>query len=417
MEKNRYTKYTERNITTMHAYEIFKDLAIIITAAKLMGLLAKKCKVPQVVGEILAGLLIGPSVLGLVTHTDYLSYFAEIGVVLIMFSAGLETDLRDMIKTGPFACLVAVCGVVFPLICGTLLYMAFYGFAAIGTLHFYKAVFIGVILTATSVGITVKALLELGRLKSPLGTAIVSAAIIDDIIGIMVLTIVVGIGGNSSGGTAEIFTVLFKTLLFFVFAIVVGLIFYKIFKWLDKGKNVHTQKIPIFGLALCMSLAYCAERYFGVADVTGAYLAGLILCNIRDAEYIDRKMSISSYMMFGPVFFAGIGLKTDIIGITPVILLFSLCFVVVALISKIIGCGLVSKICKNSNTDSLIIGVGMMTRGEVALIVAQKGLSVGLLDPIYFTPVIILIVVSSVLTPIFLKALFNKKDKLEKLAQ
>ena len=399
----------------MHAYEIFKDLAIIITSAKLMGLLARKCKVPQVVGEILAGLLIGPSILGFVAHTDYLSYFAEIGVILIMFSAGLETDLRDMIKTGPFACAVAVCGVFVPLILGTLLYMGFYGFSAIGTLHFYKAVFIGVILTATSVGITVKALSELGRLKSPLGTAIVSAAIIDDIIGIMVLTIVVGIGGNTSGGTAEITAVLLKTLLFFIFAVVIGLTFYKLFKWLDRGKHVRTQRIPIFGLALCMALAYCAEKYFGVADVTGAYLAGLILCNIDDAEYIDRKMSISSYMMFGPVFFAGIGLKTDINGITPMILAFSICFVIVALISKIIGCGAISKLCKYSNTDSLIVGVGMMTRGEVALIVAQKGLSVGLLEPIYFTPVIILIIVSSILTPICLKALFNKKDKNEVL--
>lgn len=401
----------------MHAYEIFKDLAIIITSAKLMGLLARKCKVPQVVGEILAGLLIGPSVLGFVAHTEYLSYFAEIGVILIMFSAGLETDLRDMIKTGPFACAIAVCGVFVPLALGTLLYMVFYGFDGIGTLHFYKAVFIGVIMTATSVGITVKALSELGRLKSELGTTIVSAAIIDDIIGILVLTVVVGIGGNSSGGASEITAVVVKTLLFFVFAIIIGLIFYKLFKWLDRGKHVHTQRIPIFGLALCMALAYCAEKYFGVADVTGAYLAGLILCNIRDAEYIDRKMSISSYMMFGPVFFAGIGLKTDISGITPMIFAFLICFVIVAMISKIIGCGAISKLCKRSNTDSLIIGVGMMTRGEVALIVAQKGLSVGLLDPIYFTPVIVLIIVSSILTPIFLKILFTKKDKKEALTQ
>ena len=396
----------------MHAYEVFKDLAIILTAAKLLGLLARKCKVPQVVGEILAGLLIGPSVLGFVEQTEFLSYMAEIGVILIMFSAGLETNLRDMIKTGPFACVVAVCGVFVPLLCGTLLYMAFYGIAAEGSIHFYKAVFIGVILTATSVGITVKALSELGKLKSPLGTAIVSAAIIDDIIGIMVLTIVVGVGGNSSGGTSEILAVLVKTLLFFVFAIVVGLIFYRIFQWLDQGRHIHTQRIPIFGLALCMALAYCAEKFFGVADVTGAYLAGIILCNIRDAEYIDRKMSVSSYMLFGPVFFAGIGLKTNIEGMTWMMFAFSVCFVIVALISKILGCGLVSKFSGYSTTDSLIVGVGMMTRGEVALIVAQKGLSVGLLDPLYFTPVIILIVVSSILTPIILKILFNKREKL-----
>jgi len=298
-----------------------------------------------------------------------------------------------------------------PLLFGTLLYMCFYGFGAVGTLHFYKAVFIGVILTATSVGITVKALSELGKLKSPLGTAIVSAAIIDDIIGIVVLTIVVGLGGNTNNSADAISAVLIKTLLFFVFAVVVGLVFYRLFKWLDKGRHVHTQRIPIFGLALCMALAYCAEKFFGVADVTGAYLAGIILCNIRDAEYIDRKMSVSSYMVFGPVFFAGIGLKTAIDGMTLMMLLFSICFVIVALLAKIIGCGLVSKCCGYSKTDSLIVGIGMMTRGEVALIVAQKGLSVGLLDPLYFTPVIILIIVSSILTPIFLKLLFNKREK------
>ena len=324
-----------------------------------------------------------------------------------MFSAGLGTNLKNMIKTGPFACLVAVCGVAVPLILGTLLYMLFYGFAAVGSPHFYKAVFIGVILTATSVSITVQTLSELGKLKSKLGTAIVSAAIIDDVIGIMVLTVVIGIGANTSGASAGILSVIMRSLLFFVFSGVLGYACYKLFKALNK-KYSHTQRIPIFGLALCMFMAYAAEKYFGVADVTGAFVAGIILCNINDAEYIERKMAINSYILFGPVFFAGIGLKTDIHGISGTIVLFSICFVLVALVSKIIGCGLVSRICKYSWRDSLIVGVGMMTRGEVALIVAQKGLSVGLLDPIYFTPVIILIIVSSILTPIFLKLLFAK---------
>ena len=391
----------------METYAVFKDLAIILVSAKILGLLARKMKVPQVVGEIVAGLLIGPSVLGLVGQTSFLTQMAEIGVILLMFSAGLGTNLKNMIKTGPFACLVAVCGVAVPLILGTLLYMLFYGFAAVGSPHFYKAVFIGVILTATSVSITVQTLSELGKLKSKLGTAIVSAAIIDDVIGIMVLTVVIGIGANTSGASAGILSVIMRSLLFFVFSGVLGYACYKLFKALNK-KYSHTQRIPIFGLALCMFMAYAAEKYFGVADVTGAFVAGIILCNINDAEYIERKMAINSYILFGPVFFAGIGLKTDIHGISGTIVLFSICFVLVALVSKIIGCGLVSKICKYSWRDSLIVGVGMMTRGEVALIVAQKGLSVGLLDPIYFTPVIILIIVSSILTPIFLKLLFTK---------
>lgn len=389
----------------METYMIFKDLAIIIVAAKIFGILARKINVPQVVGEIIAGLVIGPSVLGIVAQTDFLTMMAEIGVILLMFSAGLGTNLKSLIKTGPVAFLIALSGVAVPLVFGTILYMAFYGVSPLGSPEFYKAVFIGTILTATSVSITVKTLEEMGKLKTDLGVTIVSAAIIDDVIGIIVLTIVVGMG--SGRVNTGIVSIIVRSILFFVFSGVFGVLIYKIFKHLDK-KHMHSRRIPILGLALCMFLSYAAERYFGVADITGAFVAGIILCSIKDAPYIERKMNINSYMLFGPVFFAGIGLKTNIQGISAEILLFSVCFVIVALISKIIGCGAVGLLTKHSVSDSLKIGVGMMTRGEVALIVAQKGLSVGLLDSIYFTPVILLIITSSILTPIILKLLYRK---------
>ena len=387
----------------MEVYSIFKDLAIIIVFAKFFGVLARKCKAPQVVGEIIAGLLIGPCVLGLVQQSDFLTGMAEVGVVLLMFSAGLETDLKELMKTGPIAFLIACCGVFVPLVGGTLLYMGFYGTAPWGSEKFYTAVFIGVIMTATSVSITVQALKELGKLKGRVGTTILSAAIIDDVIGIVVLTFVIGFKNPDSNPGK----VVLNTILFFVVAIVVGFILYKIFRKLD-DRYPHTRRIPIMGLALCFAFAYIAETYFGIADITGAYVAGIILCSIRDSSYIDEKMEVSSYMIFGPVFFASIGLKTNIDSIDGKILLFSLGFVLVALITKIIGCGLMAKICRFSAGDSLKIGVGMMTRGEVALIVAQKGLSVGLLSPVYFTSVILLIIVSSVTTPIVLKLLYSK---------
>lgn len=387
----------------MEAYTVFKDVAIIIVVAKLMGILARKCKAPQVVGEIIAGLLIGPSVLGLVGQTDFLTKMAEIGVVILMFSAGLETDLKELMKTGPKAFLIACAGVFVPLVGGTLLYMGFYGASPWGSEEFYKAVFIGTIMTATSVSITVQALREMGYLKGSVGTTILSAAIIDDVIGIIVLTFVVGFKNPES----KISQVVLSTVLFFVFAIVVGIVVYKIFEILDK-KYEHTRRIPILGLALCLAMAYIAERYFGIADITGAYVAGIILCNIQDSSYIAKRMDISSYMLFGPVFFASIGLKTSISGINGGIIAFSLCFVLVALITKIIGCGLMAKICGFKNSESLKIGVGMMTRGEVALIVSQKGLSVGLMDANYFTAVIFLIIVSSIATPIILKMLYTK---------
>lgn len=391
----------------METFDVFKDLAIIIVFAKVFGILARKCKAPQVVGEIIAGLLIGPSILGLVNQTDFLIQMAEIGVVLLMFSAGLETNLKDLMKTGPVAFLIACAGVFIPLVGGTLLYMGFYGVAPWGSAKFYEAVFIGVIMTATSVSITVQSLKELGRLKGKVGTTILSAAIIDDVIGIIVLTFVIGFKSPDSNPGS----VVISTVLFFLFAIVVGIILYKIFKYLD-NRYPHTRRIPIMGLAMCFIFAYLAEKWFGIADITGAYVAGIILCSIQDSDYIAEKMDINSYMIFGPVFFASIGLKTSIDNVSGEILLFSLGFVLVALITKIIGCGLMSKLCKFNAADSLKIGVGMMTRGEVALIVAQKGLSVGLLTPVYFTAVILLIIISSISTPIILKVLYTK-DKAE----
>ena len=259
-------------------------------------------------------------------------------------------------------------------------------------------------MTATSVSITVATLQELGKLKSFLGTTIVSAAVIDDVIGIVVLTCVLG----ASGGTdTSLVDVLMDTVLFFIAAIVIGLIIHKAMLWLDH-RNPHTQRITIVSLAFCFAMAYIAEQYFGIADITGAYIAGIVLCSLEDAPYIERRVDISSYTLFAPVFFASIGLKTDISGLTPTILLFSACFVVVALLTKIIGCGLAAKACRFNWSDSLKVGVGMMTRGEVALIVAQKGLGVGVVDPVYFTAVILLIVVSSIVTPLALKGLFAK---------
>ena len=386
----------------MESFEFLKNLAIIIVSAKVFGLIANKLKAPQVVGEIIAGLLIGPCVLGWVEQTEFLSRMAEIGVVLIMFGAGLETNMKDLLKTGPKALLVALVGVLIPLIGGAFTYMLIFGFSEFGSEDFMRAVFIGTIMTATSVGITVQTLKELGHLKGHIGTLIMSSAIIDDIIGIIVLTFVIGFKDPDSAPM----DVVIRTGLFILFSLGVGIISYYAFKFIDK-RYPHKRRIPILGLALCMIMAYCAEKFFGIADITGAYVAGLILCNLRDSDYIAEKMDISSYMMFGPVFFASIGLKTQFNGITPELLLFLAAFVFTALITKVIGCGTTAKLLGYSTKDSLKVGVGMMTRGEVALIVSQKGLSVGLMDPVYFTSVILLIIVSSVSTPILLKLLYR----------
>ncbi|MBP5192222.1 MAG: cation:proton antiporter [Eubacterium sp.] len=390
----------------MDTREILMQLAIIIVFAKFFGLCARKLKAPQVVGEIVAGLLLGPSLLDWVRSSDFLAGMAEIGVILLMFSAGLETNIKQLKKTGLKATIIACAGVFVPLIFGTVMFMGFYGFSAPGTEDFLKAVFIGTILTATSVSITVQALKELGKISDEVGTTVLSAAIIDDVIGILVLTIVISFKdpSNSIGG------VVLKTVVFFVLSLVVGFGIYKVLKLVDK-KHPHTRRIPIIGLALAFSLSYIAEEIFGVADITGAYVAGIILSSLDDSEYIDRKMDINSYMLFGPVFFASIGLQTNIRTLDMSILLFSAAFVLVGMLSKIIGCGLAGRITGFKGKNALKIGVGMMTRGEVALIVSQKGLAVGLMDSKFFTSVILLIICSSILTPVLLKILYSEKKK------
>lgn len=387
-----------------NVYAIFRDLAIILIAAKLCGILASKLRAPQVVGEIIAGLLIGPSLLGLVSESTFLVDMAEIGVVLLMFFAGLETNLQDLKKTGWKAFVIAVAGVSVPLLSGSVLYFLYYGIPPFGSDAFYTGIFVGVIMTATSVSITVATLMELGKLKESLGITIMGAAIIDDVIGIIVLTLVIGFKNPD----VSPLTVLTNTVLFFGLALILGVGGYYLFKALD-ARYPHTRRIPIFGLVLCLGLAYIAEVYFGIADITGAYVAGIILCNIKDSEYIARKIDISSYMFFAPVFFASIGIKTSLQSLNPSLLIFSILFVVVALAGKIIGCGGVARLLGYRGKDTLKIGVGMMTRGEVALIVMQKGIDVGMIDPSYSTSVILLIVVSSIITPIILKVLYQEK--------
>lgn len=394
--------YEKKGVKNMD-YNMLRDLAIIVITAKCLGIAARHIKLPQVVGEIIAGLLLGPSVFGIVEQSDFLTIMAEIGVILLMFSAGLQNKLSDLLKTGPKAFLIACAGVFVPLIMGAILFMAFYGVSPWGSENFYKAVFTGVIMTATSVSITVETLREMGKLSGKCGTAIMSAAIIDDVLGILVLTFVIGFRDPS----VKPLQIIINTVLFFVFA-VVGILLYKVFRKIDQAYP-HTQRLPILGLGLCLLMAYAAETYFGIADITGAFVAGVVLCNLSDSGYIEQKMDITSYMFFGPVFFASIGLKTVLSGITPQIIFFTVGFIVVALLSKIAGCGLVARLCGFSSRDSICIGVGMMARGEVALIVAQKGLNAGLMDAALFTTVILLIIVSSIVTPIFLKISFGNR--------
>ena len=414
----------------MEIVDFLFQFAIILITTKLLGIILRKIGFPQVLGFIIAGIIIGPAIWGLIFNVNgyelfpissgnqnpYLKAFAEVGVIFVMFTAGLETDLSEIKNTGIEALLIALAGVILPLGGGTLL-----GYLFLRETGVYTWLFIGVIMTATSVGITVEVLRELGKLQTKVGTIIMSAAIIDDVIGVMVLSIVLslsGANGSVSVGMSFInksgnpFISVAWILTFFVFAIGAGIGISKLFKYMEK-RNPYTRRIPIWSIAVCFLYAFIAEKVFGVADITGAYIAGLVLStNHASAKYVDRKVSISSYTIFAPIFFANIGMQITFNGFDISVLWFAFSFVTMAIAMKIAGCGLTAKCFGYSNRDSLRIGVGMIARGEVALIVTQKGLYGGLIDAKYLTLTILLVLISSVVAPILLKLLYKNSDKL-----
>lgn len=408
------------NLDAEIVLHILLSVGVTVIFAKYFGVLARKIGIPEVAGMIVAGLLLRfipwfnnfggtePDVICSEANR-FISIMAEIGVILIMFSAGLSTNLKSLIKSGIKSTIIACMGVFVPLIMGTVMAFCFFGFNGFGTPEFFKCLFVGTILTATSVSISVAVLKEFGKIKTDVGQTIISSAIIDDVIGIIVLTIVLGVS-SGNGGYIEI---ILKTLAFFACALVVGFIVYKLFKWYDK-RHPRSHRIPIYALGVALIFAYCAEKFFGIADITGAYIAGIVLCNLHDASYMESKIDINAYMLFSPVFFASIGLKTNLSGLTLDLLWFAITFVFIGCISKIIGCGGISKALGFNWRESYQIGLGMMVRGEVALIVATKGLNNNLITPEYFSAVILLIIVSSMLVPILLKRAFGiiKGDQL-----
>lgn len=389
-------------------YSYLMDLAIILLSTKLLGLATRKVQMPQVVGALLAGLLLGPAVLGIMKETAFITSVAELGVIVLMFCAGMETDIQELKASGKASFVIALCGVLVPLAGGFGLAYMFNRPDMIASnaqaTVFLQNIFIGIVLTATSVSITVETLKELGKLKTRSGNAILGAAIIDDILGIVALTIVTSMTDPS----VNIGIVLLKILGFFVFAGVVGLLIYKLYhSWVDHAERGLRRHV-ILAFVFCLVMAYVAEEFFGVADITGAYIAGLIIANTSKSEFIQKKFDTLSYLLLSPVFFASIGLKVELPDMNITIVLFSVLLVVVAIITKIVGCGLGAKICHYQNYQCKRIGVGMISRGEVALIVANKGYALGLLGANFLGPVIIMVVATTIVTPIMLKVVFKK---------
>lgn len=396
---------------------LFLYLGVILLTTKILGIICRKLGLPQVVGALLAGMFLGPITgfikVGVNPEIDIvLKALSQIGVLMIMFSSGLDTNIKEIKKNGLPSIVITLLGVIVPLIFGFLVgwgidkqFKPFNSQADI--MH---SLFFGIMLTATSVGITVEVLKELGKLKGKVGSSILSAAILDDIIGILILSIVISLNGSGSGeGSVSIAETVIRVLLFFVFAVGAGLLCHYLIKWMSKKFPV-SRRIPIFGLVICLIFAWASEALFGVAAITGAFVAGVVMSNMTSTQYIEKKIDTNSYMFFGPIFFANIGLGMNFSDFSPELIGFACAFVVFGLLSKIIGCGAGALICKYSFKDSVRVGFGMMARGEVVLIVANKGIDAGIIDSRYMFPVVLMIIVSSFLTPICLKLLYRKDD-------
>lgn len=386
----------------MESYRYLLDVALILLSTKVFGLLTRRIEMPQVVGALVAGLLLGPACFNIVQESEFLDHIAEIGVIVLMFSAGLETDISELKKSGRNSFVIAVIGVLVPLIAGYVL-ASFFNTEPTAIL---QNMFIGVILTATSVSISVETLKVMGKLSTPSGNAILGAALIDDILGIVALTIITGMADTS----VQLTEVMLKIVAFFVLAVIVGIFARKgIEKLFDRYQKVH-RRFSILSFAFCLLFAYVAEAFFGVADITGAFIAGLIISGTSRCNYVQMRIETLSYLLISPVFFASIGLKVVLPEMSTSIMIFSVLLLVLAILTKIVGCGLGAKLCRYENIQSLRIGIGMVSRGEVALIVASKGMKVGLMNEAFFGPIIIMVVLTTVITPILLKIVFKDRE-------
>ena len=383
------------------SYNYLFDIALILLSTKLLGLLTRKIQMPQVVGALAAGLILGPAVFNVLHETEFITQMAELGVIVLMFTAGLETDINELKKSGGASFVIALFGVLVPLAGGFLVAHFFNKGEAAGSNAFLQNIFIGIILTATSVSITVETLKELGKLSTRAGNAILGAALIDDILGIIALTIITSLADTS----VNIGVVMLKILLFFVFSVAIGFLFYYFFTLWTKDKR-DLRRFVIVAFVFCLIMSFVAEHFFGVADITGAFIAGLIISNTQKNKFIANRFETLSFLLLSPIFFASIGIKVVLPKMTSSIVIFSVILLVVAIITKIIGCGLGAKLCKYSAKEALQIGTGMISRGEVALIVATKGAAVGLMNPELFGPIVITVVISTIITPVLLKIVF-----------
>ncbi|MEK5441382.1 MULTISPECIES: cation:proton antiporter [unclassified Fredinandcohnia] len=377
------------------------ELAIIVFAVKLVGHLSTKIGQPSVFGKLLVGIILGPSLLGIIHPNELISELAEVGVILLMFLAGLETDLKEFKKNAFASTSVAIGGVILPFLGGMGLSIAF-GFDTT------VAIYMGVLLVATSVSISVQTLRELGKLKSREGVTILGAAVLDDVLGIIILSAVLGLmagGAAGAGGISSILILLVKIALFFVLAIAIGyFVLPKLLKVFQRF-NV-SQTVLSFAVIVALLFAYMGE-VFGVAGIVGSYVCGLMLSLTPQSEEMTHKVETFSYPFFVPLFFVNIGLVANFREVNPEILWFSILLALVAIVGKVLGGALGAKVAKFSTSSSFGIGAGMVARGEVGLIIAMIGIERGIISNDLFSSAIIVVIATTLVTPPLIKLLMK----------
>jgi Kef-type K+ transport system membrane component KefB len=381
-------------------------LTVIVTVTKVGGYLSVRLKQPAVVGELLAGITLGPTILNMMqwgVFTDqhlgeFISHIGEFGVILLMLLAGMHLHLDDLIDSSRVAGLAGTLGVITPLMMG-------WGICVLFGIPTRTAAFIGLILAATSVSISAQTLMELGILRSKVGVAMMGAAVIDDVLVLLGLSIFTALtGSQATTNIVGILTILVQMIGFFTISIAVGILLIpRMTNWVDNLRI--NQGIYLYTLIVALVYAWTAEIIGGVAAITGAFLAGLFLSRTVQSDRIIEGISTIAYSLFVPVFFANIGLQANARNITGDLIWITSAIIVVAIISKLIGCTLGARLGGMNVQESLQVGAGMISRGEVGLIVATLGLTHGIINQEIFSITVVTVIAVTLVTPIILHRL------------
>lgn len=376
----------------------FFTLLIILLSTKLAGDLSVRLGQPSVLGKLIVGIVIGPAVLGWVDKSTMIEELSQIGVLLLMFIAGLETDIKELNRNRNASLAVAVGGIIMPLLGG------YYGGMLFGLDH-QNALFLGLLLSATSVSITVQTLKDLNQLQSRESVTILGAAVVDDVLVVVLLAFMMSFMGTADVGVSM---VILKKVIFFASIILLG---WKVVPWVMRilSSLRITESVISAALIICFFFSYLAE-WLEIAGIIGAFAAGVAISQTSFKHEVERKVEPIAYAVFVPIFFVSIGLNVSFEGVGEQVG-FIVVLSIIAILTKLIGCGLGARLSGFNMRSSLAIGSGMVSRGEVALIIAATGLETQLLAQEYFTSVIIAIIVTTLVTPPLLKIIMGENKE------